>query len=401
MNGRFEENEALLRRSVPTSSLRRRGEGAGEVRHYGGRESSSSIQEDEPRLPLHRQGNVSEDFFDDNNSDPDKYDQRSARSGGSISSIHLSQHDYRREGRPTNPHDVPRYIEFDASSQVNTRLDNIEQGFRSLLQRQESKPTTKIKVEKRYPKLQRYTSDEALPLIDHSPKGRKVETQNFTQLYTVPPVQKKKAGDDEEEPKWTPRRNLPTRQAQQATTTPSTSLFDRMKELEDQLQIAKRDNNRVDKTQRLQAARQLNKRASRRLGKMLANSSAKRQESTTTFATDRPFLGSLFTGTTNTNTSNTDVFLGEVEVEGTAERIQITKSALSSFQRAESLTKRDGLEQKPQTINEQEEIEKERAALQRLQESGDLSNSLKAFLKEFHESSGGAAPAKGDANKTG
>lgn len=63
MNGRFEENEALLRRSVPTSSLRRRGEGAGEVRHYGGRESSSSIQEDEPRLPLHRQGNVSEDFL--------------------------------------------------------------------------------------------------------------------------------------------------------------------------------------------------------------------------------------------------------------------------------------------------------------------------------------------------
>lgn len=309
MNGRYEEDEPLRRRSVPSSSLtrrRRHTDTARVTRKYSHGGGESSLQQQSMRHPPHH-----------HQQHPVVRDDDSFDEYGSIGSLQLSQHDYRAETRPTDPRCIPRYIEFDASSKWTTRLNNVEQGFLFLLQKQsernrEGKPTTHIIVKERYPTLQRYTSDEALPLLQHSLNGKQeAETRNFTELYTIPVQQRREAT-----PKWTP---LASQQATTSTLgeTPTTMpLIDRMKDLEAQLKVNLLKNAKLDESQALHTARQSKQRASRKLGEMLAKA-APRQESTTTFATDHPFMGSLFANSSNTA-------LG-VELE-TGERINIEKS---------------------------------------------------------------------------
>ena len=356
MNQRYEAYEPLLRRSQPTSSLRNRDQVWIEARATveADEEGPSSRNEQVRRLPLHQQHQTNQrNMVDDDISEE--------------LSLEFSQHDFRAEGRPTIAAEIPRFIEFDTRGEANTRLNAIEEGFRSLLQRRQDRfesssrirqgvSSKRIPVKQRYPKLHKYTPDEATPLIDHS-SPQTMETRDFKQPYVMP--NESNNNEQDEAPRWTPR---PFPQMPRGATQ---SLNAKMKELEETFRISiKEDRIQSDRRQ------EEKQKASHRLSEMLAKQ-AQRQESQTTFATDQRVLGSLFTKQSSTTGAS------KPNVETQSFNVVAAKSPPVRDEEKRKVV---------QDIRQESEIaEQERQALQKLKESGNLSDSLKAFLREFHQ----------------
>jgi len=380
MNRRYyEEYAPLLRRSQPTSSLEKQ-EVDVVLREARGRENSgdggdsSNDNVQEPRLPLHRQRVA---FTERDNTDDEDSD---------YISFEFSQHDVRAEGRPTNPSEIPRYIVFDARGEMNARLDAVEEGFRFLVKRQEERQAQQqpqqIAVTKRYPKLQTFTSDEATPLIDHSPQQPQLsETQDF--LKPIIPNESNHVQRDQQPAnlKWTPR---PWRQQQQSRRrAPTTQSLDAtMRQLERKLRISvKEDRIRSDVSEEPTRRQEHKKRATKRLSELLAQQEAARQESQTTFATDQQVMGSLFTGKSNTTGTTTSVSIPHVQTIQEGEEFTVPQDLpVQSLQQQQVVLDDDAR-------RAQEMVEREIEELKELKDSGDLTDSLKAFLREFHQSS--------------
>lgn len=361
MNTRYEAYEPLLRRSQPTSSLRNRNNVWNEARATveAVEEGSSSRNAQVRRLPLHQQQQQSEQT---NGVDDDVSEELS---------LEFSQHDYRAEARPTIAAEIPRFIEFDRRGEASARLNAIEEGFRSLLQRRQDKfetsttirqgvSTKRIPVKQRYPKLHEYTPDEATPLIDHiSPKP--METRDFKQPYAD--LNESNTTEQDEAPRWTPR---PFPQMPPATTQ---SLNARMKELEDTFRISIKEN-RIQSDRR----QEQKQKASHRLSEMLAKQQAQRQESQTTFATDQRVMGSLFTKQSSaTGTKLNMEAISSNDVAATKPSPSVRDDEMKNVVQQQDIR------------GDQEIAEQERQALQKLKESGTLSDSLKAFLREFEQ----------------
>lgn len=415
MDERYEEFAPLLRGSVPTSSLRNQ-----EFDALLARDDGEASLPDEPlpaRIPLHQQADV-------------VLRQESSSSSSSsldvseILSLHWSQHDPRAEGRPTNALDIPRYIEYNVQEELNARLDAVEQGFKTLCQRLHKRYETssslrqvtaaaspKIAVERRYPQLQQYTPEEVTPLLDYDEQRQRVkDTRDY-----IRPIPKEEQPTTTT-PKWRPR-SLRTIQLQRqqelqaaASRSPNISANEGLYQssnLDGLIRVEIKDD-RISSNFAGEASESSKHRASQRLGEMLSSKRTPRQESQTTFATDQRVFGSLFTGkssaTTGTTTTNPAAtkaktpgesqFEATVEGSGDKERAEIQPERSDSF-RQKDATMKQVLED---VRRDQQEAERERQGLQQLKQGGgDLSDSLKAFLREFHSTQ--QAPADSEKNE--
>ena len=325
------------------------------------------------RLPLHQQFSTANDEYTLDVSE--------------ILSLHLSQHDPRREvGRPTDPSEIPRCIEFDPQAEINSRLDAIENGFRTLLKRREEREYERsslyrerrrekqreekeIEVMQRYPTLKRFTKDEATPLIDHSLAQN--ETENFIrQIPKYSPIKRQK------ETTLRPYRH-PSRK-ERSPNILAKGAYAKAEEMEGRIRVSIKDDRLTSRvgSEKLQIGRKDKERARRKLSKLLAKTP--RQESTTTFATDRPIVGNLFRGKSTMMGTNT---VGEVSIEGGTFVVSDIPPE-PSMQRPRD---KDISKILLDIRRDREEVERERQDLQSLKETSDLSDSLKAFLREFNQ----------------